>query len=48
MVGDFFRGNRPAPMIWVGVAIALVGALGYALGAAIQQFEAVRDGARSR
>ncbi|WP_200926432.1 DMT family transporter [Sphaerimonospora mesophila] len=32
-------------MIWVGVAIALVGALGYALGAAIQQFEAVRDGA---
>ncbi|WP_067173098.1 DMT family transporter [Microtetraspora niveoalba] len=32
-------------MIWAGVAIALVGALGYALGAALQQFEAVRDGA---
>ncbi|MCG5212751.1 DMT family transporter [Streptosporangium sp. KLBMP 9127] len=32
-------------MIWVGVSIALVGALGYALGAALQQFEAVRDGA---
>ncbi|MFF3667807.1 DMT family transporter [Microtetraspora malaysiensis] len=32
-------------MIWVGVVIALVGALGYALGAALQQFEAVRDGA---
>ncbi|PZG40861.1 hypothetical protein C1I98_22535 [Spongiactinospora gelatinilytica] len=32
-------------MTWAGVSIALVGALGYALGAAIQQFEAVRDGA---
>ncbi|MEV0973203.1 DMT family transporter [Microtetraspora glauca] len=32
-------------MIWAGVIIALVGALGYALGAALQQFEAVRDGA---
>jgi drug/metabolite transporter (DMT)-like permease len=32
-------------MIWVGVSIALVGALGYALGAALQQYEAVRDGA---
>ncbi|MBE3007905.1 DMT family transporter [Microbispora sp. NEAU-D428] len=32
-------------MIWVGVAIALVGALGYALGAALQQFEAVSEGA---
>ncbi|GAA5055954.1 drug/metabolite transporter (DMT)-like permease [Thermocatellispora tengchongensis] len=32
-------------MIWVGVTIALVGALGYALGAALQQYEAVRDGA---
>ncbi|MEV7807916.1 DMT family transporter [Microbispora sp. NPDC088329] len=32
-------------MTWVGVAIALVGALGYALGAALQQFEAVSEGA---
>lgn len=32
-------------MIWAGVAIALIGALGYALGAALQQYEAVRDGA---
>ncbi|MEW9532152.1 DMT family transporter [Microbispora sp. NPDC049125] len=31
--------------MWVGVAIALVGALGYALGAALQQFEAVSEGA---
>lgn len=33
------------PMMWVGVAIALVGALGYALGAALQQYVAVADGA---
>lgn len=32
-------------MNWTGVIIALAGALGYALGAALQQFEAVRDGA---
>ncbi|XVQ84328.1 DMT family transporter [Microbispora siamensis] len=32
-------------MTWVGVTIALVGALGYALGAALQQFEAVSEGA---
>ena len=32
-------------MTWVGVSIALFGALGYALGAALQQFEAVRSGA---
>ncbi|MDF5757222.1 DMT family transporter [Spongiactinospora sp. TRM90649] len=32
-------------MTWLGVSIALIGALGYALGAALQQFEAVRDGA---
>ncbi|MEU6410039.1 DMT family transporter [Microbispora sp. NPDC046933] len=32
-------------MTWVGVAVALVGALGYALGAALQQFEAVSEGA---
>ncbi|MCT9930975.1 DMT family transporter [Planotetraspora sp. A-T 1434] len=32
-------------MIWVGISIALVGALGYALGAALQQFEAVSEGA---
>ncbi|MEU7690190.1 hypothetical protein FLW53_06250 [Microbispora sp. SCL1-1] len=32
-------------MTWVGVVIALVGALGYALGAALQQFEAVSEGA---
>ena len=31
-------------MIWLGVSIALVGALGYALGAALQQFEAVSEG----
>ncbi|MDP9865745.1 MULTISPECIES: DMT family transporter [Streptosporangium] len=32
-------------MTWVGMTIALVGALGYALGAALQQFEAVSEGA---
>ncbi|MFJ2033233.1 DMT family transporter [Streptosporangium sp. NPDC087985] len=32
-------------MTWVGMSIALVGALGYALGAALQQFEAVSEGA---
>jgi hypothetical protein len=32
-------------MTWVGISIALVGALGYALGAALQQFEAVAEGA---
>lgn len=32
-------------MMWAGALVALVGALGYALGAAIQQAEAVRDGA---
>ncbi|GLW12311.1 hypothetical protein Misp01_74390 [Microtetraspora sp. NBRC 13810] len=32
-------------MIWAGVGIALIGALGYALGAALQQFEAVAEGA---
>lgn len=32
-------------MTWVGVIIALVGALGYALGAALQQYEAVAEGA---
>ncbi|MEV4188675.1 DMT family transporter [Streptosporangium canum] len=32
-------------MTWVGMSIALVGALGYALGAALQQFEAVSAGA---
>ncbi|MDH2427447.1 DMT family transporter [Sphaerisporangium sp. TRM90804] len=31
--------------MWVGVSIALVGALGYAAGAALQQYEAVRAGA---
>lgn len=31
--------------MWVGMSIALVGALGYALGAALQQFEAVSAGA---
>ncbi|MFC4060565.1 DMT family transporter [Planomonospora corallina] len=33
------------PMTWVGVLIALAGALGYALGAALQQLEAVTEGA---
>nr|WP_176573590.1 DMT family transporter [Nonomuraea pusilla] len=32
-------------MTWVGVLIALAGALGYALGAALQQYEAVAEGA---
>lgn len=35
-------------MTWVGISIALVGALGYALGAALQQFEAVSEGASLR
>ncbi|KAB8193524.1 hypothetical protein FH608_020065 [Nonomuraea phyllanthi] len=32
-------------MTWAGLAVALVGALGYALGAALQQYEAVAEGA---
>lgn len=32
-------------MTWVGLLIALAGALGYALGAALQQYEAVAEGA---
>jgi drug/metabolite transporter (DMT)-like permease len=32
-------------MTWVGVLVALAGALGYALGAALQQYEAVAAGA---
>ncbi|NUT40517.1 MAG: DMT family transporter [Thermoactinospora sp.] len=32
-------------MTWVGLVIALLGALGYALGAALQQYEAVAEGA---
>ncbi len=32
-------------MTWAGMLIALVGALGYALGAALQQYEAVAEGA---
>ncbi|UBU11784.1 DMT family transporter [Nonomuraea gerenzanensis] len=32
-------------MTWVGMLIALAGALGYALGAAMQQFEVVAEGA---
>ncbi|MGV9303426.1 hypothetical protein ACWDLG_08655 [Nonomuraea sp. NPDC003727] len=32
-------------MTWVGLIIALAGALGYAIGAALQQFEAVAAGA---
>jgi drug/metabolite transporter (DMT)-like permease len=35
-------------MTWVGVVIALAGALGYALGAALQQYEAVELGASLR
>jgi hypothetical protein len=35
-------------MTWVGVSIALFGAFGYALGAALQQFEAVSAGATLR
>nr|WP_245653303.1 DMT family transporter [Herbidospora sakaeratensis] len=36
------------PMTWLGFTIALLGALGYALGAALQQFEAVAQGATLR
>ncbi|MFF5208622.1 DMT family transporter [Streptosporangium sp. NPDC000396] len=36
---------RWVAMTWVGMSIALIGALGYALGAALQQFEAVSEGA---
>ncbi|GAA1513364.1 hypothetical protein GCM10009677_53040 [Sphaerisporangium rubeum] len=32
-------------MIWAGITVALVGALGYAVGAALQQYEVVRGGA---
>ncbi|MEU7001117.1 DMT family transporter [Nonomuraea sp. NPDC046570] len=32
-------------MTWIGVLIALAGALGYAVGAALQQYEAVAEGA---
>ncbi|MGP3911095.1 hypothetical protein [Nonomuraea sp. 10N515B] len=35
-------------MTWVGLIIALAGALGYALGAALQQYEAVAEGASLR
>ncbi|SDK19573.1 hypothetical protein [Nonomuraea jiangxiensis] len=35
-------------MTWVGLIIALAGALGYALGAALQQYEAVAEGASFR
>ncbi|GAA4520742.1 MULTISPECIES: DMT family transporter [Nonomuraea] len=35
-------------MTWIGVLIALAGALGYALGAALQQYEAVAEGASLR
>ncbi|MEV0378690.1 hypothetical protein [Nonomuraea sp. NPDC050643] len=35
-------------MTWVGMLIALAGALGYALGAALQQYEAVAEGASLR
>ncbi|GHH69958.1 hypothetical protein GCM10017673_21090 [Streptosporangium violaceochromogenes] len=35
-------------MTWAGMSIALVGALGYALGAALQQLEAVSEGASLR
>ena len=35
-------------MTWVGVLIALAGALGYAVGAALQQYEAVAEGASLR
>ncbi|WP_246090415.1 hypothetical protein [Nonomuraea deserti] len=35
-------------MTWVGLLIALAGALGYALGAALQQYEAVSEGASLR
>ncbi|MEO3857147.1 DMT family transporter [Acrocarpospora sp. B8E8] len=36
------------PVTWVGITIALAGALGYALGAALQQYEAVALGATLR
>ncbi|MEV7010485.1 DMT family transporter [Streptosporangium sp. NPDC051022] len=39
---------RWVAMTWVGMSIALIGALGYALGAALQQFEAVSEGASLR
>ncbi|MGW4420894.1 DMT family transporter [Streptosporangium sp. NPDC004631] len=39
---------RQVVMTWVGMSIALIGALGYALGAALQQFEAVSEGASLR
>ncbi|HUR03539.1 MAG TPA: DMT family transporter [Nonomuraea sp.] len=35
-------------MTWVGLVLALAGALGYAFGAALQQFEAVAEGASFR
>ncbi|MEV0346759.1 DMT family transporter [Nonomuraea sp. NPDC050680] len=35
-------------MTWVGLVIALAGALGYAFGAALQQYEAVAEGASFR
>ncbi|MET7333731.1 DMT family transporter [Nonomuraea sp. NPDC005650] len=35
-------------MTWLGLIIALAGALGYALGAALQQYEAVAEGASLR
>lgn len=35
-------------MTWVGLVIALAGALGYAFGAALQQYEAVAEGASLR
>jgi drug/metabolite transporter (DMT)-like permease len=35
-------------MTWVGLLIALAGAFGYALGAALQQYEAVAEGASLR
>ncbi|TDC06509.1 hypothetical protein E1267_16215 [Nonomuraea longispora] len=35
-------------MTWIGLLIALAGALGYALGAALQQYEAVAEGASLR
>src|SRR5262249_14936020 len=34
-----------AAMTWVGMLIALAGALGYAIGAALQQYEVVEEGA---
>ncbi len=35
-------------MTWIGLVIALAGALGYAFGAALQQYEAVAEGASLR